>query len=96
MPIRRYVEHGVFRPEVLSAMNKAFGDATEILNIGSDEIRRGAVAQFIIGMARLDGSLDSATLRDRAVDEFRNPISTASIGKGEQIEARPAQPRAQP
>ena len=82
MPIRRYVEYGVFRPEVLSAMNKALEDATEILEIGSDEIKHRAVAQLIIGMARLDDSLDSATLRDRAVGEFRNSPSTASTESG--------------
>ena len=89
MPIRRYVEQGVFRPAVLSAMSKALEDAVEILEIGSDEIKRTAVAQFIIRMARLDDSVDSATLRDRAVGEFRSPISTASI------EAGVAEPRAQ-
>jgi hypothetical protein len=68
MPIRRYVEHGVvFTPEVLSRMSNAFTAATEVLKIGGDEIKREAVAQFIIRLAQENGNLDAAALRDRAV-----------------------------
>jgi hypothetical protein len=68
MPIRRYVEKGaVFTPQALSAMGKALQATTEILGIGSDELRRQAVARFIIRLAREDGSLDATTLRYKAV-----------------------------
>jgi hypothetical protein len=68
MPIRRHVEKGVvFTPEALAAMNKALTDTVEILEIGDDEIRRQAIARFIIRVASEDHSLDAKTLRDRAV-----------------------------
>ena len=55
MPIRRYVEHGVvFTPKVLSTMSNAFTAATEVLEIGGDERKRKAVAQFIIRLAQED------------------------------------------
>ena len=78
MPISRYVEQGVvFRPEVLSVMSKAFTAAIETLGIGNDEIKRQAVAKFIIQLARKDGDLDAAALRDRAVAAFGGPIHAA-------------------
>jgi hypothetical protein len=67
MPIRRYVEEGVFTPQALSAMSKALEATTEILGIEGDEARRRAVARFIIRLARKDDSLDAAELRDKAV-----------------------------
>ena len=67
MPIRRYVEKGVFTPQALSAMSKALEATTEILGIEGDEAKRQAVARFIIRLAREDDSFDSAELRDRAV-----------------------------
>ena len=67
MPIRRYVEKGVFTPQALSAMSKALEATTEILGIEGDETRRQAVARFIIRLAREDDSLDAAELRDKAV-----------------------------
>ena len=67
MPIRRYVEKGVFTPEALSAMSKALVATTEILSIEGDEAKRQAVARFIIRLARDDNSLDAAELRDKAV-----------------------------
>jgi hypothetical protein len=76
MPIRRYVEYGVFSPEAISAMNRAFVDAIEILGIDSDAIRRGAVAHFIIGLSK-NGDLDAISLRDNAVAEFGDPIAAA-------------------
>jgi hypothetical protein len=39
----------------------------EILGLGSDEAKRGAVARFIIRLAREDDSLHAAELRDKAV-----------------------------
>ena len=67
MPIRRYVEKGVFTPQALSAMSKALEATTEILRIEGDEAKRQAVARFIIRLSREDNSLDAAELRDKAV-----------------------------
>jgi hypothetical protein len=68
MPIKRYLQKGVvFTPQVLSAMGQALQATTETLGIGSDEVRRQAVARFIIRLAQEEGSLDAMTLRDKAV-----------------------------
>jgi hypothetical protein len=68
MPIRRYVEKGVvFTPQALSAMSKALEATTEILGVEGDEVKRQAVARFIVRLAREDASLDAAELRDKAV-----------------------------
>ena len=67
MPIRRYVEKGVFTPQALSAMSKALEATTEILRIEGDEAKRQAVARFIIRLSREDNSLDAAQMRDKAV-----------------------------
>ena len=75
MPIKWYVEMGVvFTPQALSAMGKAFEAATEILGTGSDEIKRQAVAKFIIKLAQENGDLDATSLRDRAVAALGEPI----------------------
>ena len=82
MPIRGYVEFGVaFTPEEVSAMSDAFEGAAETLGIGRDEMKRQAVAKFIIQLAQEDGNLDAAALRDRAVAALRDPIRAASIPK---------------
>ena len=52
MPIRRYVEVGVFTSDALSAMSKAFEAAVWTLGIGRDKIKREGVAKFIIGLAK--------------------------------------------
>ena len=67
MPIRRYVEEGVFTPQAISAMSTALEATTEILGIEGDEAKRQAVARFIIRLAREANSLDAAELRDKAV-----------------------------
>ena len=68
MPIRRYLEKGVvFTPQALSGMSKALEATTEILGVEGDEAKRLAIAKFIIRLAREDGSLDAAELRDKAV-----------------------------
>ena len=67
MPIRRYVEKGVFTPEALSAMSKALVATTETLGIEGDEAKRQAVARFIIRLSREDNSLGAAEMRDKAV-----------------------------
>ncbi len=83
MPIRRYMEHGViFTPQTLSKMSEAFTAAVETLEIGADEIKRQAVAQFIIRLAREDGEVDAAALRDRAVAAFRDDAAIYQEGSG--------------
>ncbi len=68
MPIRRFLaEGGVFAPKTISEMSRALQGTTEILGIEGDEIKRQAVAKFIIRLAREDDSLEAAELRDRAV-----------------------------
>ncbi len=89
MPIRRYVEHGgIFTPKALSKMSEAFTAAVESLEIGTDEIKRQAVAQFIIRFAREDGEFDAAALRDRAVAAFRD--HAASVYQEGKSSYRPA------
>jgi hypothetical protein len=61
------VEEGVFTPQALSAMSTALEAAMENLGLGGDEAKRGAVARFIIRLAREDDSLDAAELLDKAV-----------------------------
>ena len=67
MPIRRYVEEGVFTPQTLETMSKALEGAIEVLGIGGDDRKRQAVAKLISRLAQQDVSLDASTLRDRAV-----------------------------
>jgi hypothetical protein len=67
MPIRRYVEEGVFTHQALSAMSTALEATMEILGIEGDEAKRQTVARFIIRLARDDDSLDATELRDKAV-----------------------------
>ena len=89
MPIRRYVKHGViFTPETLSKMSEAFTAAVESLEIGADEIKRRAVAQFIIRFAREDGEFDAEALRNSAVAAFRD--DAASIYQEGKSSYRPA------
>ena len=61
MPIRRYVEEGVFSADALSAMSKAFETAIWTLGIGTDETKREAVARFIVRSAQRDGHFDAAS-----------------------------------
>ena len=72
MPIRRYVEHGVYSSDALSAMSKAFAAAIRTLAVGRDEMKRETVAKFIIGLAREDPALDAATLHRKTVAAFGN------------------------
>jgi hypothetical protein len=70
MPIRRYVEKGVFSADALAAMSKAFEATIWTLEIGGDEAKREAVAKFIIRSAQREGDFDTATLHRMAVAEF--------------------------
>ncbi len=76
MPIRGYTESAdVFTPEALSVVGKAFEDVAETLGIGRDEMKRQAVAKFIIRLAREDASLDAAAWRDTAVAALNDMMS---------------------
>ena len=79
MPIRRYVEEGVFSSEALTVMGKAFEAAMWSLGTECGETKREAVAKFIIRLARNDGRLDGATLHRSAVAEFGSPITAVLI-----------------
>ena len=79
MPIRRYLGHGVvFSPEALSAMGKALEAAIWSLGPECDEMKREAVARFIIRLAREGGNLDATTLHRRTVAAFGS-LSFAAI-----------------
>ena len=75
MPIRRYVEVGVFTSDAQSAMNKVFEAAVWTLGIGRDKIKREAVAKFIIGLAQEDADLDAATLHRKTVAALGGPVN---------------------
>ncbi len=82
MPIRGYVNsRDAFTPEEVSAMGEALESAAETLGIGRDEVKREAVAKFIIQLAQEDGNLDAAALRDKAVGVLGDLIHAASIQK---------------
>jgi hypothetical protein len=70
MPITAYLptSGASFGPEAVASMTKAFEDAVCVIGIGPhDEANLEAVARFILHLAEIDGGLDSATLRDKAV-----------------------------
>ena len=53
-----------------------------ILKIGpSDETKREAVARFIIKLAEIEGGVDAASLRDKAVMALGGSIHLASMSK---------------
>ena len=80
MPIRRYVGNGVFTSEALSAMSKAFEAAIWTLGIDRDEMKREAVARFIIQLAQEDGdNLDATTFHRKAVTAFADPVVAVLI-----------------
>ena len=69
MPIRRYVENGVFTSDALSAMSKAFEAAIWTLGPESDETKREAVAKFISSRRGMTAAL---TWRPYIVGQSRN------------------------
>jgi hypothetical protein len=71
-------------------MSNAFTAATEVLEIGGDEIKRAAVARFIIRLAQEDGNMDAVALRDRAVAVFGGPIFAVVVNERHRAEAAPA------
>jgi hypothetical protein len=90
MPIRRYVEEGVFTPQALSAMSTALEATMEILGLDGDEARRQAVARFIIRLARKDDSLDATELRDKAVAALGGVAYLAVLPVPQPLNLRPS------
>src|ERR1700729_3211887 len=87
MPIEAYLptSGASFGPEAVANMGKALEEAADILGIGpSDETKREAVARFIIKLAEIDGGVDEASLRDKAVMALGGSIHLASLSKDEQ------------
>jgi hypothetical protein len=70
-------------------MSKAFEDSVAVIGIGpSDETKRRVVARFILHLAEIDGGLDSATLRDKAVMALGSSLH-ATISKDDNLTSRP-------
>jgi hypothetical protein len=83
MPIRRFVDEGVFAPQAISSMSEALAETARILGIEDDEIQRQIVARYIIQLSREDDNLDAAALRDRVFEAlggiaFRDVASRAA------------------
>jgi len=73
-----------FGPDAVASMAKAFEDAVSVIGIGPrDETKRETVARFILHLAEIDGGLDSATLRDKAVMALggSNHVAISSDGQ---------------
>jgi hypothetical protein len=71
-----------FSPESATNMGKALDGAVDILGIEpDDETKREAVARFIIKLAEIDGGVDEASLRDKAVMALSGSIHLASLSK---------------
>jgi hypothetical protein len=70
MPITAYLptSGASFGPDAVASIEKGFEDAVAVIGLGpQDETKREAVARFILHLAEIDGGLDSAALRDKAV-----------------------------
>ncbi len=79
-----------FGPEAVASIGKAFEDAVSVIGIGpSDETKREAVARFILHLAELDGGLDSATLRDKAIMALGGSIHFVISDDGRSSANRP-------
>jgi hypothetical protein len=71
-------------------MAKAFEDAVTVVGIvPRDETKREAVARFILHLAEIDGGLDSATLRDKAVMALGGSIHVVISSDGQPNASRP-------
>jgi hypothetical protein len=82
MPFTAYLptSGAIFGPEAVASMTKAFEATTAAIGIGpSDQTNRATVARFILHLAEIDGGLDSATLRDKAVTALGSQIRTARV-----------------
>jgi hypothetical protein len=71
-------------PKAVASMTKAFDDAVAVIGIGQcDDAKREAVARFILHLAEIDGGLDSATLRDKAVMALGGSIHVVISNDGQ-------------
>ena len=71
-----------FSPEFATNMGKALDGAVDILGIGPDDgIKREAVVDSFIKLAEIDGGVDEASLRDKAVMALSGSIHLASLSK---------------
>jgi hypothetical protein len=80
MPITAYLptSGASFGPEAMANMAKAFENAITVIGIDpQDEVKREAVARFIIKLAEIDGGVDAASLRDKAVMALGRSIHAA-------------------
>jgi hypothetical protein len=67
MPIRPFIQSGVFEPETIAAMSEAFEAACKELNdAGQPQIARDVIAGRIIAAARI-GERDPVRLRAAAL-----------------------------
>jgi hypothetical protein len=92
MPITAYLptSGASFGPEAVASMTKAFDDAVGVIGIGpGDETKREAVARFILHLAEIDGGLDSATLRDKAIMALGGSIPVVISNDGRPNTGRP-------
>jgi hypothetical protein len=67
MPIKKYLGPDSFDREATAALGRAFGRAVAVLGVDEDEMRREAVAQFIIQLARWDANLGADALFERTI-----------------------------
>ena len=92
MPIDAYLptSGASFGPEAVTNMGKALQDAVDTLGIDPiDEIKREAVARFIIKLAEIDGGVDAVSLCDKAVMALGGSAHLASLSKdGQPDDAR--------
>ncbi len=67
MPIRPFIQSGVFEPETVAAMSEAFEAACkELEDTSQPQIARDVIASRIIAAARL-GERDPVRLRESAL-----------------------------
>ncbi len=67
MPIRPFIQSGVFEPEAVAAISEAFEAACkELEDTGQPQIARDVIASRIIAAARL-GERDPVRLRESAL-----------------------------
>jgi hypothetical protein len=67
MPVRPFIQSGVFEPEAVAAISEAFEAACkELEDTGQPQIARDVIASRIIAAARL-GERDPVRLRESAL-----------------------------
>jgi hypothetical protein len=71
MSLRRYLGSETFDPETTVKMSRAFLRAVQTLGVEHDDVRREAVAQFIIQMIQWNGRQDENALYTNTVTAMR-------------------------